>query len=227
MNGGNIVASRMSHAGTDVDGLLKSLMLIGRTVEGVLESSAVEAAVNEPLASSKVQILSLLALRGGHTSSQVAHFLDVSKPAVSQIIDSMVASRLVVRRGALHDRREVILELTKQGMKWFAAIRREQRHVLRAALRHFPGNRTEQWTKVLAEIAAALAQASDNYSHFCLQCGAHADPTCVLIGGGADCPYLRHCAAAAGRAARRPLKQAGKAGSKAPRGARRRPAAKG
>ncbi|MHC4067107.1 MAG: MarR family winged helix-turn-helix transcriptional regulator [Planctomycetota bacterium] len=89
-----------------IDGLIKSLLVLARTVNHVLETRAVESAVGEQLSPSKVQILRLLGERGRQNSSRVAYFLGVSKPAVSQIIDAMSRDGLVSRETALHDRRE-------------------------------------------------------------------------------------------------------------------------
>ena len=116
-----------------VDALLKALLVQARTVDHILGRRAVESAVKESLSPSKVQILRLLGQRGVQTSSQIARFLGVTKPAVSQIVDTMVRDRLMVRRPAKSDRREVRLELTKKGMTAFQAVRRQQRHYLRSA----------------------------------------------------------------------------------------------
>jgi len=98
----------------EIDRLYKALSVLSRTVAQVLDTRAVEAATG-PLSQSKVQVLRLLAHRGGQTSSQVARFLDVTRPSVTQLIDALVESGLGARRGAADDRREVVLDLTKRG----------------------------------------------------------------------------------------------------------------
>ncbi len=116
------------------DRLLTTMLMCARMVDHILEIRAVGMAVDQPLSASKVQVLRLLNRRTGQTSSQIARFLGVSKPAVSQIIDSMVRTRLVTRKTAKSDRREVNLQLTSKGNALCTAIRREQRQYLRAAL---------------------------------------------------------------------------------------------
>ncbi len=182
----------------EVDRLYKALSVLTRTVAQVLDTRAVEAATG-PLSQSKVQVLRLLAHRGGQTSSQVARFLDVSRPSVTQLIDSLVESGFVTRRVAAHDRREVVLDVTKRGRQGFQAIRREQRHLLRSALRAAGGGEVDEWITVLQQISSSLARADRVFTHFCLQCGAHADGSCVLVGGDADCLFLRHGASLAKR----------------------------
>ena len=98
-----------------IDGLLKAMLVFSRTVDHSLETNSVKRAVGVALSSSKVQILRLLGHRGGQTASQLARYLGVSKPAVSQIVDSMVRAKLVTRKPATADRREVHLHLTKKG----------------------------------------------------------------------------------------------------------------
>ncbi len=184
------MAAKETAAVKVVDGLLKNLLILARTVDHLLEGEAVKAAVSEHLSESKVHILRLLGSRGSQTSSQIARFLGVSKPAVTQLVDSMVRRRLVVRRTAKHDRREVDLHLTDRGMAAFDAVRREQRHVLRRATKQAAVPNANQWNATLEQIIDALVEAGDAFEHFCLQCGGHSDGTCVLSGGRAKCLFL-------------------------------------
>ncbi|MDO8630977.1 MAG: MarR family transcriptional regulator [Phycisphaerales bacterium] len=177
------------------------MSVLARTAAHVLETRAVEASTG-PLSSSKVQVLRLLANRGRHTSSQVARFLNVSRPSVTQIIDALAKAGLVTRRSAADDRREVVLALTKRGRQAFRAVRREQRHLLRSAIRAAGGGEVDEWITVLQKISGSLARADSAFTHFCLQCSAHADGSCVLVGGDADCHFLRHSAPSAKRSRR-------------------------
>lgn len=218
------MASKAAIDTKTLDGLLKSMLVFSRTVDYVLESRAVSSALDKPLSTSKVQILRLLGLRGEKTATQVAHFLGVSRPAVTQLIDSMVRSRLVVRRTAKHDRRESNLRLTKQGVSSFQALRRQQRHFVRAALRDVPGNDAKKWIAKLEEMSTAVATADRTFRDYCLQCGAHEDGTCVLVGGDCDCLYLQHQRKSAAGKAKSKAKQDSKstAKKKAKRKAKRR-----
>ncbi|MFQ5413172.1 MAG: MarR family winged helix-turn-helix transcriptional regulator [Phycisphaerae bacterium] len=178
-------------AAADADRLLKALLVTARAVGETLETRAVEAAADAHLSATKLQLLRLLAQRGGQTATATARFLGVSKPAVSQIVDAMVRAKLVSRRsGTGHDRRELVLELTRDGRRALQAVRRRQRQVLRAAVGLSTAGDTERWIDTLEQVAGALAQADDAFHQFCLQCGAHADGSCILMGGDADCLYL-------------------------------------
>jgi len=186
------MASSLRRSAEQIDPLLKGLLVLARTVEEVLEVRAVRAGIGQPLGRSNVQVLCLLAHRGGHTGSQVARFLGVSKPRVSQMIDAMAHDGMVVRRRSEGDRREVLLELTKRGRLRARSVQREQRHRLRMALRLVRQPDVARWADTLHEIAGVLARGDRVCEQFCLQCGAHADATCVRTGGDAKCLYLRH-----------------------------------
>ena len=70
-------------------------------------------------------------------------------------------------------------------------MRQQQRHYVRNALHQLPTIDPDRWADTLSEMSATLAQVEDCFQHHCLQCGAHADSTCVLTGGDAKCLYLQ------------------------------------
>ena len=189
-----------------VDRLLKALLVLNRSVDYVLETQAVATAVDMRLSASKVQVLRLLGQRGPQTSTQVARFLSVSRPAVTQIVDALVRAKLVARRATKHDRREVRLELIKAGQQCIGAIRRRQQHILRTAFCELGGRErdVERWILMLSDFNNALARADKTFGDFCLQCGAYEDGTCVLVGGEAECLYQSHADKTNGRRKRRP-----------------------
>lgn len=168
------------------------MLVFSRTVDHVLEIRTVRDAVKASLSPSKVQILRLLGQKASQTSTQIARFLGVSKPAVSQIIDSMVRSKLVTRRPATEDRREVYLRLTKKGRDMFQAIRREQRHCVRSTVRTTSRADLNCWIEALNTMSHAIGMADDAYQQFCAQCGAHTNDTCVLVGGKSKCLFTQY-----------------------------------
>jgi len=192
--------SKVTKGTKSVDGLLKAMLLLSRTVEYVLEARAVEEASGLALSSSKVQIFRLLGLKGSQTSSQVARFLGVSKPAVSQIVDTMVRDKHVSRRPATEDRREVNLCLTAKGTRIYQALQRAQRNFIKGALKAARVASPGKWTKALLEITNGLAEADKDFKDYCLQCSANDDDSCVLAGGDSECCYLEHQAATTRRA---------------------------
>lgn len=173
-----------------VDALLKALLVATRSVAIVLETRAVKTALGKPLSSSKVQILRLLNQRGGQTSTQVARYLGVTKPAVSQIVESMVREKYLARQVSKADRRERKLILTTLGRKAFVAIRKEQRHYMRSSLRDANPKDPDKLIDIMLSVAKSLAQADKDFEQFCLQCESHGTGSCVLVGGSGSCEYL-------------------------------------
>ena len=172
------------------DELLRAMMVLARTVSHVLETRVLEA-TREPLTGSKLQLLHLLGQRGPQTPTQVARFLGVTKPAVTQAVDAMIESGFVQREASKEDRRGSILELTARGSEVFRKVRNEQRHLIRNALRETDVD-PEAWVEVLHEMSVSLAKSDQAFKHFCVQCGAYADGNCVLVGGDVSCLFLRH-----------------------------------
>ncbi len=175
-----------------LDEMLKAMLVFTRTVDNVLESRAVGAAVKERLSGSRVQILRLLARKGPQTSTAVARYLGVSKPAVTQIVDSMMRSKLLARRTPKTDRREVQHLMTKRGETVAASIRKSQHGYTRNALKKCSGREVNSWIEILNKLSASLAQTDKSLKHFCAQCSAFSDDSCVLECDGCECQYQQH-----------------------------------
>lgn len=184
------MATRSNLTDKTADELLRAMMVLARTVEHVLENRVVEA-THEPLTGSKLQLLHLLGQKGAQTPTQLARFLGVTKPAVTQAVDSMMESGIVQRETSKQDRRGFDLKLTPKGRALFRKVRNEQRHLLRNTMR---GKDTppEVWIDILQEMSVALARSDRAFKHFCVQCGAYAEGNCVLVGGEVSCLFLRH-----------------------------------
>lgn len=184
------VGSQSSVPSEAVDNLFKALSVLSRTVDRVLHDRAVKEALGESVSHSKVQVLRLLSYRGGQTSGQIARFLGITRPSVTQSTDVLERAGWITRRTSTQDGRESIHELSEMGRQKFNLIRRQQRHLLRNTLRMASQPEARAWTDAMQAIATALARSDRAFEQFCLQCGAHADGTCVLVGGDVDCPFL-------------------------------------
>ena len=157
------MAKKAPSSTSSVDQMAKAMLVLGRTIDYVLESRAVQVATDKPLSTSKVQVLRLLAQHAGQTSSQIARYLGVSKPAVSQIIDAMVRTKLVTRKTSKHDRREVNLGLTDKGRNINKLVRQQQRNYIRTAMRSLNGAAASRWISTLSDIALALGNADQAF----------------------------------------------------------------
>lgn len=185
-----------------VDALLKSLMLVSRSIEEMLDTRAVVAACGDPLSPSKVRLLKLLLHSGKQTIGQSARFLGVSDPAASQLADALVRQRLLGRSPDPKDRRTAYLSLSATGKKLANSVEREQRLRVRLAIQSAGATRAKEWSSFLRTICKHLASAEKSFEGYCLQCSAHEDNTCVLEGGNGECEFQERSTPKSPRVAR-------------------------
>ena len=186
-----------------IDGFIKAVSVLARSADHVLETRSVKGAVKEsPFRVQSSDYATSQSQRGSQTSTQIARYLGVTKPAVSQIVDAMVNRKLIARKPAKHDRREIGLVLTESGKRMMTAVRKHQRQTVRVALRGTGANTIKQWIKTSELIAATVASADKAYEEFCAQCGAHENGTCIIPGGKSNCVFLDHEAKLLARRAR-------------------------
>lgn len=185
---GDVVSSESLDLKT-TDALLKSMFVFSRTVERVLQERASEAA-QASISRSKFQILRLLRRRGPQNGAQIARFLSVTKPAITQIVTSMIEEGLVERTPSSEDRRQIHFSLTLEGRRTLREVVGKQRQFVRNAVRHLDATEARSWARQLDAMARALVRADRRFQDYCLQCGAHSNDSCVLAGGPAACLYI-------------------------------------
>ncbi len=186
------MSAELSLTNKSADELLGSLLVLARSINHVLEKRTVQESTRLPLSVSKVQLLRLLEQGGEQNSTQIARYLCVSKPAVTQMLDALVRAKLVVRKTQVRDRREVGLNLTADGKKTIRDIRRKQKQFARSAVREFADRDVQQMIAMMKRTAAGLVSADRSFDDFCLQCTAHGDGVCILAVGKAGCPFTQH-----------------------------------
>ena len=172
------------------DELLRSLLVLSRAVEEVLEPpGAGRLALGGEVTSNKLRALCFLDQQGAQAATRVAGFLKVTPGAITQLADALEGASLVERLRTGEDRRVVSLSLTAKGRRFVRSVRQEQRHILQNAHRGMSSTHVNRWAVTLDEISVALATARRAFADLCLQCGAYADGTCVLDGGTAACKF--------------------------------------
>lgn len=176
---------------TDVDTFLKALHVLARTADHVLGERTIARSGGGGLSASKILLLRFLHYQGPQTLSVVAYMLGVTKPAVTQLVDTMEVDKLLVRSATRRDRREVELRLAPRGRKIIRAVEQVQREVVRTAIRGGLTN-PRRCAAVMNEAASALARAGNVLESFCAQCGAHRDGHCVLDGDNTSCLFLQY-----------------------------------
>ncbi len=78
--------------------------------------------------------LALLRRQAGSSLSQSAEHIGLTLPAMSQLVDGLVARGLVLRRASAADRRRVTLTLTPAGRRVLAEARRHTQAALASLL---------------------------------------------------------------------------------------------
>jgi DNA-binding MarR family transcriptional regulator len=167
--------------------------VLSRITNQVLENYAVSSVTRMPIAGSKIQVLKLVAHRGDQAIGHVAKFLGVSDPAVSQLVDSLAEQKLIYRRSDPRDRRTAFLRLTRAGRKFVESLERRQQALVKTAVKKVGAKPSGDWVAALQKLTRALADCDPHiYERYCVQCGAHADGSCVLEDGDAACYFLAH-----------------------------------
>lgn len=179
-----------------LDVIVKSLSLLARVTQRVLEDCAVNSANGESVNGSKLHILKLLSHRGMQSTGQVARFLSISAPGVTQLANALVRSKLVIRKPDPRDRRTTFLSLTPAGKKLVQSVEAQQRRIMKTALKNAGISNPSKWVESVQDLTTGLAACDPEiHEQFCLQCGAHLDGSCVLTGGNGMCNFLASAAA--------------------------------
>jgi DNA-binding MarR family transcriptional regulator len=173
---------------SQADELLRSLLLLGQSVHRVLERRVVEVSGNG-LSQSKVSLLRILSRKGPQSPTAMAEFLNVSRPAVSQIASEMIEQGLILKSKSTKDSRRLHLAITEGGLEVVAGIEEAQRHLIRLASEYASGDIGSQWIESVHQLTDAIVHADDRFEQHCYQCEAYSNDSCVLVDGGAHCSY--------------------------------------
>ncbi len=112
------------------------------------------------------------------SAKEVAEGLQISNAAVTKLIDRLEKKRLVVRKFSQNDRRQIILELTPEGLK----IYEQERESLLQSLQEIINRLDPETLKNLKQgiqgfLEAALVKKED-IDRICLHCGWFHLPDC-------------------------------------------------
>ena len=113
-----------------VDAVVRaSRALVGITVRAL-------AAVSDEVTLPQLRTLVVVSLQGPQTVSALADRLDVHASTMTRMCSRLVARGLVVRKPSAIDRREVVIELTKQGQALANEVMDKRRREIDAVVRH-------------------------------------------------------------------------------------------
>jgi DNA-binding MarR family transcriptional regulator len=108
------------------------------------------------LSHAQTGMLYLLFYHNDTSVKQAADFLGITKSAVTQLMDPLVAKGLVVRKNDPKDRRIVRLNLTPEGTKTLKKLAKYKFAGLRSALENLDASELEQLYKLHQKMAGGL-----------------------------------------------------------------------
>lgn len=94
--------------------------------------------------------------------SDVSHFLGLTLPAASKLIDGLVSAKLASRETHAGDRRRVSLELTKSGRRKYESVVQTAREFLAGKLSHLSATERASLLEAVSLLHRAFANAPDD-----------------------------------------------------------------
>ena len=171
---------------------LGSAQIFALAMSQVIEEELWREAADNQLAVSQLKLLKLINLPGGHTISEVAAFLGVSKAAASKSVDRLARRMLLRRSEGEKDRRAVFLTLTGAGIRLLEAYNHATRRKLAGVFGQFSREELEQVVSLMDRLSAQIVNHSSRPEELCMQCGIHYRETCLLRQRfDRKCIYLR------------------------------------
>ncbi|MEV8615273.1 MarR family transcriptional regulator [Amycolatopsis sp. NPDC051373] len=137
----------------DVDALTDAVLTASRLLVAVSVRSI--AAAGDRLTLPQFRLLVVLHTRGPLKHATLAEHLGVTPSTASRMVDRLVAAGLVHRQHSPVSRREIVLELTDEGMKTVRQVTARRRREIAKIVAKMP----EQRRRSLVEALAAFAEA--------------------------------------------------------------------
>ncbi len=171
---------------------LGSSQIFALAIGQVIEEELWREAADNQLTVSQLKVLKLINLPGGHTISEVAAFLGVSKAAASKAVDKLARRMLLRRNEGEKDRRAIFLSLTGVGSRLLEAYNDATRKHLAEVFGQFSREELQQVVSLLDRLSTQIVNHSARPEELCVQCGIHHRKTCLLRQRlGRMCLYLR------------------------------------
>ncbi len=171
---------------------LGSAQIFALAMGQVIEEELWREAADNQLTVSQLKLLKLVNLAGGHTITEVAAFLGISRAAASKSVDRLARRMLLRRKEGEEDRRAIFLSLTGAGTRLLEAYDAATRRKLAEVFDQFSREELQQLVNMLDRLSAQIVRHSSRPEGLCLQCGIHHRQTCLVRQRlGRDCSYLR------------------------------------
>ena len=171
---------------------LGSAQIFALAMGQVIEEELWREAADNQLTVSQLKLLKLVNLPGGHTISDVAAFMGVSKAAASKAADKLARRMLLRRAEGEDDRRAIYLSITSGGTRLLEAYNTATRKKLTEVFGQFSREELQQVVDLLNRLSTHIVNQSARPEELCVQCGIHYRETCLVRQRlGRDCLYQR------------------------------------
>jgi len=171
---------------------LGSAQIFALAMGQVIEEELWREAADNQLTVSQLRMLKLINLPGGHTISDVAAFMGVSKAAASKAADKLARRMLLRRAEGEEDRRAIYLSITGGGTRLLDAYNAATRKKLTEVFGQFSREELRQIVDLLNRLSTQIVNQSSKPEELCVQCGIHYRETCLVRQRlGLECLYQR------------------------------------
>lgn len=169
--------------------VLRYSHVFASAVHEVLDQRVLREACPYPLTVSQFHLLRLLAKNGLHQVGEAAGFLGVSAPAATKNIDKLEALGLLVRRPSRHDRRAMLLSVSRRGRRLVKAYEKLTLQRVTEISQSFSDDELRGFARLLERMSVSLFQSAKPEEGFCLRCAAYIEDSCPIRHAVGGCTY--------------------------------------
>lgn len=146
-------------AAPSIDEIIDPMLTTSRVFVALAARSL--AAIDVEVTLPQYRVLIVLAAHGPQNLGALSEFLGVSASTATRMCDRLVRKRLVRRRTAVRDRREVRIALTEAGKELINEATRLRRIALGNLLRSVPAEEQRALVRALSYLNAAAGEVPD------------------------------------------------------------------
>jgi len=152
-------------------------------------------AEDDGLTAAQMRVLRHVYLHRRPSVRSIADGLMVSPPAATQLVNKLVAKRLVARSERKEDRRVVDVRLTRRGREFARRLMQDRRKHLNRLLARMPAGSRQELARGLEAFIAATLSDERSIEGACLRCGKQHAGDCPVNEAsqrilGAECAHI-------------------------------------
>lgn len=138
-------------------------MAAARVLVGVVAQSVAD--VEDQVTLPQLRVLVMVATRGPLNLAAVADGLGVHSSNATRTVDRLVTARLVDRREATVDRRNLSITLTRSGQQLVDGVFEKRRTAIQAVLDRMPESKRRALPRALESFAEAAGEAPEQHPY--------------------------------------------------------------